>query len=87
MAAPQAPPGNPAAAPELRTHHRSQMGRWPTFNEPAYAVVTGSSSRRVVRCMSRTEVGSKGKARCSIPVLSHITRSPLRHEWRSVNCG
>ncbi len=42
----------------------------------------GSSPEKVVRCMSRGELGSYGLARCSTPRLSQITTSPTCHSWR-----
>lgn len=36
---------------------------------PGQLAVTGSSPMSVVRCMRRIDVGSNGRARCSMPVF------------------
>ncbi len=41
-----------------------------------------SSPTIVVRCISRGESASYFCARCSMPVLSHMTKSPTSHSWR-----
>jgi hypothetical protein len=41
----------------------------------------GSSPSSLVRCIMRPQVGSYHSARCIVPVLSQITRSPTSHSW------
>src|SRR5712691_6336878 len=44
-------------------------------------LTVGPSPTSVVRRMSRGSCGGKGRARCIVRRLSHITRSPTRHLW------
>ena len=48
--------------------------------QAAWAAV-GPSPASVVRRMSRGSCAGKGRARCMVWRLSHITRSPTRHVW------
>jgi hypothetical protein len=41
-----------------------------------------SSPSSVTRCRRRPQSRSNGIARCIVPVLSQISRSPMRHSWR-----
>src|SRR5690625_1508048 len=66
---------------------RTLLGELAREHSDHSQAATVSSPARVVRCSRRTEEGSNGSARCSIPVLSHITRSPVRHWCRIVNSG
>jgi alpha-ketoglutarate-dependent taurine dioxygenase len=37
--------------------------------------------RSVTRCSRRPQSMSNGSTRCSVPVLSHMITSPIRHSW------
>ena len=43
---------------------------------------SGSSPARIVRCMSRPLSTAYGSARCMVPVLSQMSRSPSCHSCR-----
>ena len=47
----------------------------------AACATVGPSPASVVRRMSRGSWAGKGRARCMVWRLSHITRSPIRHLW------
>ena len=47
----------------------------------AACTAVGPSPASVVRRMSRGSLAGKGRARCMVWRLSHITRSPTRHLW------
>ena len=42
----------------------------------------GSSPANIVRCIKRPLSSGYGNARCMVPVLSQMSRSPTCHSWR-----
>src|SRR3546814_7449039 len=51
-------------------------------HDPVVTQAKASSPASLVRCSMRPDFGSYGVARCMVPVLSQITRSPIDHLWR-----
>ena len=74
-----APSGGAKCTGEDHHHLRGQALKLKLYAAACTAV--GPSPASVVRRMSRGSLAGKGRARCMVWRLSHITRSPTRHLW------